>query len=88
MYSSHVIWSSRFLREVIQCSISLQIWNRLSDLVRVMTTQLPFVFRWGIISTGNISTAFVKVSEQVLDHSWMTVFTRPPAQDILLDPKT
>jgi len=26
----------------------------------VMTTQQPLVFRWGIISTGMISTAFVK----------------------------
>lgn len=31
-------------------------------LISIMTTSQPLVFRWGIISTGEISTAFVKVS--------------------------
>ena len=32
------------------------------SLISIMTTSQSLVFRWGIISTGEISTAFVKVS--------------------------
>jgi hypothetical protein len=56
-----------------------------------MNTSQPLILRWGIISTGNISTAFVKVSRQVLKFfRWlpMPYYYHPLTQDILLDPKT
>ena len=60
---------------------------KLYHLINTMVTPQPLVLRWGIISTGQISTAFVKVCGLIVN---MSVPSYHPfsAQDILLDPKT
>ncbi len=39
-----------------------------------MATTEPLVFRWGIISTGNIATAFVKVCIVYFLAAWLSSF--------------